>query len=167
MSKSLQEKAKELGKILLIESSYLQVDQKNIEIPKDGLLIESEGKAYKARAVLRNVPISKYTENFNGRLYSIDLWKKVKESKSGEGSLCLMGHPEDSGSPSLMAGVRTLDRIGDVRSGSLLTMSHWIMTCITRLARRKRNRGQLFPLLVVQQLIIYTPDVHKQKGKKN
>lgn len=41
------------------------------------------------------VPISKYTENLNGREYTRPLWERVKKLGMGENRYGLMGHPPD------------------------------------------------------------------------
>lgn len=72
------------------------------------LLVESsDGKQYEALAVIRNVPISKYTENKNGRIYPKPLWEKIYKEKSAERTLCLADHPEgeNGGSVNSIAGV--------------------------------------------------------------
>ena len=113
MKKTLKEIAKEKGKELFIESSYLQITRENMEIPKNEVLIESEGKSYKARAILKNVPISGYGENLNNRKYSKELWETVCKKKMGEGSFSLMGHPEDEGNPKDIAGVWHNLKVGE------------------------------------------------------
>lgn len=72
------------------------------------LLVESsDGKQYEALAVIRDVPISKYTENKNGRIYPRPLWEKIYKEKSAERTLCLADHPEgdNGGSVNNIAGV--------------------------------------------------------------
>lgn len=72
------------------------------------LLVESsDGKQYEALAVIRDVPISKYTENKNGRIYPKPLWEKIYKEKSAERTLCLADHPEgdNGGSVNNIAGV--------------------------------------------------------------
>ncbi len=101
----LQEIAKQKGKQLLIENYLLSIDVKNVEQFVESKLIESKGEKYKARGVLKKVPVSKYTENLNGRVYIKELWEKVKKEGAGEGTLALMGHPEDDGNPKDIAGV--------------------------------------------------------------
>lgn len=84
--------AKSKNKLLLVESIDLP-EYKNVEIINS--LVESEGKTYKAFAIVRGVPVSKYTENLNGRIYGKELWEKVYKSKIAEGTLCLADHPPD------------------------------------------------------------------------
>ena len=102
----LQELALAKGKKLLIENYVISIDPNDVEIFEESRLIESaNGAKFKARGVLKNVNISKYTENLNKRVYSKQLWENIKSKKMGEGSLCLMGHPDDDGNPKDIAGV--------------------------------------------------------------
>lgn len=100
--KNLTELAKSKGKLLLIESSFLSVSPEQIEIIKDNdsnisNLVESKkGNKYKAIGIVRQVPVSKYTENMNGRIYPKKLWENVYKSKVAEGSLCLADHPDEN-----------------------------------------------------------------------
>ena len=60
----LEEKAKRLGKVLLIENYALDIKPDQIEIPSKEIIVESKssGEKWKARAIIRNVPVSKFTE---------------------------------------------------------------------------------------------------------
>jgi hypothetical protein len=88
---SLEERAKQKGKTLLIESiSYLP----NIEDVKvETKLIEAiTGKQHECRGVLKNVPVTRFTENANGRIYPKELWAEVEKRKTFEGADCLADH---------------------------------------------------------------------------
>ena len=93
-----QEKAKVKGKLLLIEECNSIITAKNIEILKEGKLIESAGKQYEALAVVRNCPVSKYTENKNKRIYNKSLWETVKNNGVYESTYSLADHPIEEGS---------------------------------------------------------------------
>ncbi len=104
--KSLQEKAKQKGKLLLIESVAYTPEQLDVVRFDTAKLVEdSSGKKFEARGVLKNVPVTRYTENLNGRIYSRELWENVKEKKMFEGSDCLADHAEDDGSVLRTVGV--------------------------------------------------------------
>lgn len=96
--KFYEQKAKEKNKKLLIENNILCEKNSNIEFLSSGKLIESEGNKYEALAIIKNVPVSRYTENKNGRIYGRSLWSKVLESGSYKGTYALADHPEDEGS---------------------------------------------------------------------
>lgn len=93
---TLIEQAKLKGKALLIESCSVSVKPEDIEFFPKQQFIESEGKQYPARGVLRNVPVTKFTENLNGRIYPKKLWEKVVKEGTAEGTLSLADHPDDS-----------------------------------------------------------------------
>lgn len=101
-NKSLKEMAIEKNKTLFIESYSVVIPNENIKllenVSQNGSihLIESkEGEKYKCLAVVKSVPVSKFTENLNNRVYSKSLWEKVKRNKVAEGTLCLADHPSD------------------------------------------------------------------------
>lgn len=93
--KTLKEMAEEKGKVLLIENSSFSVPKENIEVLSSSKLIEAKGSHYKAIAIVRSVPVTKFVENLNGRVYPRKLWEKVLKSKVAEGTLCLADHPSD------------------------------------------------------------------------
>jgi hypothetical protein len=93
-----QEKAKEKGKLLFIEECNSIITSKNVEFLKEGRFVEAEGKQYKALAIVKNCPVSKYTENKNRRVYSKQLWETVKSSGLYEGTYSLADHPVEEGS---------------------------------------------------------------------
>jgi hypothetical protein len=113
--KKLEEIAKSKGKVLLIENYNLGSIPLEIEIPEKEVLIESkDGKTqYKARAILKNVPTSKFTENLNGRIYSKKLDEKIIKEGTAEGTSCLADHPEDDGSITRLSGVWHNARVGE------------------------------------------------------
>jgi hypothetical protein len=94
-----------MAKIKLIEQINVRIDKANIEIPDKQLLIESEGKTHECRGILRNVPVTKYTENLNGRVYNKQLWENVHKRKMFEDSYCFADHAKDDGSVKDIAGV--------------------------------------------------------------
>jgi hypothetical protein len=106
----LNEIAKSKGKLLLIESvDFLNTNYnliENIQLPKDKpILVESAySTPIKARGVLKNVPVTKFTQNKNGRIYSKRLWETVQARKAFEGGSCLADHAEKEGSTTRICG---------------------------------------------------------------
>lgn len=108
--KTLQEIAIEKGKLLLIENSSIAVNKTSIEILKKPLtekvLFEGVSRTFEAYAILRDVPVTKFTENLNGRIYPYKLWEKILRDNSAEGTFALADHPEEGeGSVKDLAGV--------------------------------------------------------------
>jgi hypothetical protein len=104
--KYLEDKARAKGKKLLIENVALDVHPRNLEVFETPRIVESsDKKEFKARAIIRNVPVSKFTENLNGRIYSRDLDEKIIKDGFAEGTLSLADHPEDDGSITRICGV--------------------------------------------------------------
>ena len=100
--------------IRLVEKTEVVVKKEDIEIFDKNILTESiEGEQVSCRGILKNVPVSKYTENDNNRIYNRSLWEKVKESNKAEGSLSLMDHPEDEGSVKDICGIWKNMRLGE------------------------------------------------------
>jgi hypothetical protein len=99
--KKLQELAKQKGKLLLIESCELSIKPEDITVFEKTELVESSGKPYPARGVLRNVPITTFKENLNGRIYPKDLWEKVIKEGTAENTLSLADHPSDDSEGSI------------------------------------------------------------------
>lgn len=104
--KYLEEKAKALGKILLIEQNLIPINPDQVEIFTSGKLVESaSGEKFKARGIVRKVPVSKFTENLNGRVYPKELDERLIKEGHAEGTLSLADHPEDEGSITRICGV--------------------------------------------------------------
>jgi hypothetical protein len=99
---ALEEKAKSKGKILLIENCQLNILPNQIETLKEVLTESVDGKQYKARHIIRNVPVSKYTENLNGRIYPRALDEKIIKEGIAEGTLSLADHPGDDEDGSIL-----------------------------------------------------------------
>lgn len=100
--KKWQEEAEKRGKKLLIESySFSNFPKENIIIPEKPLLVESNGSKFSARAILKNVPVTKFTENKNGRIYPKKLWERIQKEKIAEGNLSLADHPGDDSDGSI------------------------------------------------------------------
>lgn len=91
--KKLQETAKEKGKILLIENISVSNPQIEKSSSFQTMVESSNGKQYKSLAIVRNVPVTKFTENANGRIYPKQLWENVYRNKLAEGTYCLADHP--------------------------------------------------------------------------
>lgn len=98
--KSLQEIAQEKGKQLLVENfsiSSTSVNLSDLSKTEKLPIVESKkGKQYEAIGIVRDVPVTKFTENLNGRIYPKRLWENVYKSKMAEGTLCLADHPADN-----------------------------------------------------------------------
>lgn len=101
-NKTLKEIASEKNKKLFIESYSLVIPINNIKllenVSQSGSihLVESkEGEKYKCLGIVKSVPVTKFTENLNNRIYSKKLWEKVQKNKVAEGTLCLADHPSD------------------------------------------------------------------------
>lgn len=104
--KYLEEKAKALGKTLLIEQNLIPINPDQVEIFASGKLVESaSGEKFKARGIVRKVPVSKFTENLNGRIYPKELDERLIKEGHAEGTLSLADHPEDEGSITRICGV--------------------------------------------------------------
>lgn len=105
--KKLQETAKEKGKVLLIEQ--INISNPVIQKPtnQQSLVESSNGNQYKSLAIVRNVPVTKFTENANGRVYPKQLWENVVRNKLAEGTYCLADHPvgDNDGSVKDIVGV--------------------------------------------------------------
>ena len=105
--KKLQETAKEKGKVLLIEQ--INISNPIIQKPtnQQSLVESSNGNQYKSLAIVRNVPVTKFTENANGRVYPKQLWENVVRNKLAEGTYCLADHPvgDNDGSVKDIVGV--------------------------------------------------------------
>lgn len=95
-----EEEAKKRGlPYYFIENSTFSLTTSNVKIEEKLSFIEDiNGKKYQAIAIVKNVPISKYTENKNKRIYSRKLWEKVLKEGTAEGTLSLADHPEGEGS---------------------------------------------------------------------
>lgn len=94
----LQKLAESKGKIVLIESVNINPSEGIGEIvnhSKSPILFESENKQYKAFSVIRNVPVTRFIENANGRVYPRKLWEKIQKNSYAEGTHCLADHPGD------------------------------------------------------------------------
>ena len=111
--KRIQEMAQR-GLKYLVEDTVITIKPEQIEIFEEGKLIESEGKSYKARGVLKGVPVTKFTENANGRVYGRELEEKIITEGSAEGTLSLAGHPETgAGEPDKIVGVWHNYKLGE------------------------------------------------------
>jgi hypothetical protein len=94
--KKLQEIAKAKGKTLLIEDCEVSVKKEDIVLYTDkAQLVEAAGKPYPCRGILRNVPVTRFVENLNGRIYPKDLWERVLKEKMAENTLSLADHPDE------------------------------------------------------------------------
>jgi hypothetical protein len=105
--KFYEEKAKKLGKQLLIEKSNFTISKDNTEFLTNTRLIESEGTKFGILATVKNIPVSKYTENKNGRVYPKSLWQKIFKENSYKGTFALADHPEEEGSVKDIWGIWT------------------------------------------------------------
>lgn len=106
--KKLEEIAKSKGKELFIESFDIKCSPENIEIFKESKLVEAfSGKSEYCIGVLKNVPISRFTLNRNGRVYNEKLWRRIEKLKLGENTYCNCGHQsdEDADNPATIIGI--------------------------------------------------------------
>ena len=94
-------------KQLFIEDFVYSPTPEDIVIFDSIKLIENEntGEKYECKGILRNVPVTRYTENTNGRIYSLALWQKVYNDRAFERSFCLADHSPDNGSVKDIVGV--------------------------------------------------------------
>ncbi len=94
---TLKEKAFLKNKQLLIESKIIPLNSISIETFSNDKLVESKGNTYPVKGILKDVPITTFQENENGRIYPRKLWENVLRAGIAEGSLSLADHPnEDS-----------------------------------------------------------------------
>lgn len=102
--KKLEEAAHARGKTLLIEKVVFSVTKDNVEVVKEtgGILIESNGQKLLCRGILRNVPVSRFIENANGRIYPRRLWEKIITEGVAEGTLSLADHPGENEEGSIL-----------------------------------------------------------------
>lgn len=84
-----------MAKIKLIENYVIDCSKTIIPIEIKEKIVESQGKTFESSVTLKNVPVTKYTENANGRIYGRSLWENVKKSGLFEGSLCFADHQDD------------------------------------------------------------------------
>lgn len=104
--KYLEDKAKEKNKKLLIENVLLDSKFVKVEYFDKPKLVESSDKeSFSARGIVKNVKVSKFTENLNGRIYPKQLDERIVANNFAEGSLSLADHPEDDGSITRICGV--------------------------------------------------------------
>lgn len=102
--KRLQETAKAKGKILLIEEFSHQPLAEDVQLFKDTpQLFEyangtSTPSVIKAIGVVRNVPVSRFTENKNRRIYSRALWERVQKTGAFNYGFGLSDHAKDEAS---------------------------------------------------------------------
>ncbi len=96
----LQKIAESKHKQLLIEEFTPLLSVNNIIELKQSKIIESkEGTSFESRIVLKDVPITRYTENANGRIYPKQLWENVVKQNCFDGSYCFADHKDE---PSVM-----------------------------------------------------------------
>lgn len=66
-TKILKQLAESRGKKVLIEDFAFLA--KDVEIDTKPVFFESSGKKYEAFAIVRNIPVTRFVENANGRIY--------------------------------------------------------------------------------------------------
>lgn len=115
----LQEIAKQKGKLLFIESVTISMPNRNLLIEKKNFDQFSESIPEGCVAILRDVPVTKFTKNLNDRIYPKQLWEKIFNEGVAENTLSLADHPEDDGSITRICGlwknfrIRNDDAIAD------------------------------------------------------
>ena len=108
-----------MSKIKLIENFNIDFSKdklkENVEILEKPKLIEdSTHKQFEARAIIRSIPVSRYTPNHNNRIYNESLWRNVLKSGRAEGSDCYGNHAvDDDGNVFDSVGVWHNLRIGE------------------------------------------------------
>ena len=75
--KTLEEIAKEKGKQLLIENIVVPIPKENVIKYDKEFFVEASGKQHSCKGVLKDVPVTRYTENLNGRVYSKQLSQQL------------------------------------------------------------------------------------------
>lgn len=122
MLKKYQEIAVRKGKTLLIESSWISKEKSFLPEAKDiatyNKIPMREGMHEKYRspiAIVRDVEVTKFVVNLNGRIYPRELWQRIMDTKAGERTYCLADHPEDEGSVTKLVGVWHNFRVTDDR----------------------------------------------------
>jgi len=103
---------------LLKEHTIIHSGNIEYQVLKESITKDSNNNVYKAVGILKNVPISKYTKNANGRIYTKKLWTIVESKYPDriEGSLALADHPPDDnpeGSVKDCCGVWHNFKVGD------------------------------------------------------
>jgi len=98
MPSFLEKKAKSLGKTLFIEDSVFTLPSSDIE--HGDILKESDQRIVRSQgihllAVLRNVPVTRFVRNRNGRIYPRELFLRLLHNGTAENTLCMDGHPAD------------------------------------------------------------------------
>lgn len=85
-----------MAKIKLIESYIVDFSKTKIDIDSSIKMVEDvKGVLREGYFTLKNVPITKFTENLNGRIYNRQLWENVQKSKIFEGSACYADHKDE------------------------------------------------------------------------
>jgi ribosomal protein S10 len=81
----------------MVETSTFSIptNSNDLEVLQTPLTESHNGKNFEAKAIIRNVDVTKFIKNLNERIYSKPLWEKVMLSMIAEGSACLADHPAD------------------------------------------------------------------------
>lgn len=95
--KMYEDIAKQKGKSLFVEEcSYILSPENAVIYDQLKLVEDTSGNKYSARGILKNVPVAKYNEkNANGRIYPLEIGKKIQEKKLCEGDDCFGNHADD------------------------------------------------------------------------
>jgi len=101
--------------IRMVETGSISIAKESVETLQTPLNESYQGNNYTARAIIKNVDVTRYIKNLNERIYSRKLWEKVLLSKIAEGSSCLTDHPpdDDPGSVRCLTGVWHNFRLGE------------------------------------------------------
>lgn len=94
-----------MSKQLFKESFQFTFDQVEVLEEKTILQEKSGDKKFSCFAVLKRVPVSRFTKNKNGRIYPKALWELLRKDGVAEGTLCLADHPADDGSVKNIVGI--------------------------------------------------------------
>ena len=83
----------------LQETILLKSDNKKlVESLNEQLNLEiNPSEPFKCYAVIKDIPVTRFTLNANNRIYTKKLWQKVQQKGSAERSFCHANHSEDDG----------------------------------------------------------------------
>ncbi len=91
--------------ILLKTENQKLIENINTEINSDESLNIPTGIIYNCLAIIKDIPVTRYTKNLNGRIYTKELWEIVKSKGIAERTWCHANHSNDDGDVSKYLGV--------------------------------------------------------------
>lgn len=91
-------------KIKLVEKFLLASEVEDLK--EKTIIKEASGSQnFSCYAVIKKVPVSRFTLNKNQRRYPRELWLLIVRNKVAEGTYCLADHPDDDGSVTNIIGI--------------------------------------------------------------